>query len=315
MKKEKAMPIEKIPRRAGAWLAGALLALMGFAGSGCAGEEMSDAYGQFEADRVTVSSEASGTLMRYEVREGEELESGREVGLVDTTQLALQMDEVRAQMATVRSRLKSVEAEAEVLGEELELAKSELRRIASLEADSAATRRQLDEARARVRTLQKRIAALRARESAVEAELEPLRVRLRQLRYRLDKARIVNPVQGRVLNSLVERHELVSEGQPLYEIAELDTLLLRVYVSGGQLPRVSLGQRAEVLVDAADGELRSLRGRVSWISSEAEFTPRMIQTREERVSQVYALKVRVANPEGLLKIGMPGEVNFREGGE
>lgn len=314
MKEATNKPNTNIPRRTGAWLAGALLVLMAAAGTGCAGEEQSDAYGQFEADRVTVSSESSGTLMRYEVREGEKLERGKEVGLVDTTQMALQMDEVRAQMGAVRAKLESVEAETEVLREELALARTDLRRIEALAADSAATRKQLDDARGRVRMLEKRIDAMGAQKATVEAELAPLRVRLRQLRDRLDRARVVNPVAGRVLNSMVERHELVGEGQPLYEIADLDTLLLRVFVSGGQLPRVSLGQDVEVLVDAADGELRSLRGMVSWISPEAEFTPRMIQTREERVSQVYALKVRVANPDGMLKIGMPGEVNFRDGG-
>ncbi len=206
-----------------------------------------------------------------------------------------------------------MEAETEVVRERLATARGDLRRMEALAADSAVAQRELDDVRGRVRALEKEIGALQSRKAAVRAEMGPLRVRIRQMEDRLEKARIVNPVNGRVLNRLADRHELVGEGQPLYEIADLDTLQLRVYVSGAQLPQVTLGQNVEVLVDEDDGELRTLSGVVSWIASESEFTPQMIQTREERVSQVYAVKVRVANPGGRLKIGMPGEVNFETG--
>lgn len=278
--------------------------------AGCAEKETSDAYGQFEAETVTVSARAGGELLEFSVREGERLESGERVGLVDTAQAALHLEEAEARIETVRSRLDQVEAETDVVRERLATARGDLRRMKALAADSAVAQRELDDVRGRVRALEKEISAMQTRKAAVRAEMGPLRVRVRQLEDRLEKARIVNPVNGRVLNRLADRHELVGEGQPLYEIADLDTLQLRVYVSGAQLPEIMLGQNVEVLVDKDAGELRAMSGVVSWIASESEFTPQMIQTREERVSQVYAVKVRVANPGGRLKIGMPGEVNF-----
>jgi HlyD family secretion protein len=144
----------------------------------------------------------------------------------------------------------------------------------------------------------------------VQAEIKATKARQNQLDRQLQDTRIVNPVSGTVLTTFAEPHELVKEGQPLYQIANLDTLELRVYISGAQLPSIKLGQEAEVLVDKNAEENQQFNGQISWIASEAEFTPRMIQTKEERVTQVYAVKVRVPNPDGILKIGMPGEVNF-----
>jgi HlyD family secretion protein len=135
-------------------------------------------------------------------------------------------------------------------------------------------------------------------------------VKINQLEEQIQDAKIINPVSGTVLTTFVEQHEWVGRGQALYQIATLDTLILRVYVSGGQLPSVKLGQQVEVIVDKIAEENQSLNGIINWIANEAEFTPKMIQTKEERVTQVYAVKVRVPNPEGILKIGMPGEVNF-----
>jgi HlyD family secretion protein len=140
--------------------------------------------------------------------------------------------------------------------------------------------------------------------------MKSIEARLNQIEQQLDDAHVVNPVNGTVLTTYVEPHELVGQGQPLYQIANLDTLELRAYVSGAQLPSIALGQSVEVLVDENAEENQRLSGKISWIASQAEFTPKMIQTKEERVTQVYALKIKVPNPDGILKIGMPGEVNF-----
>lgn len=300
---------QAVPVR-GALLAAAVLVLVA---AGCGEEPGSDAYGQFEAEPVTVSAEVGGTLLEFEPREGDTLAAGRRVGRVDTTQLVLQIDELRAQRVALDARLAGVEAETEVAREELAVARRDLRRTEALAEEGAATGKQLDDARGRVSTLEKKVQALQAQQRSVAAEAGPLEARIRQVRDRLGKTVVVNPIRGRVLTTMAERHELVGGGQPLYEIAALDTLTLRVYVSGAQLPSVRLGQSVEVLVDSSAAQLRSLEGIVSWISSQAEFTPRMIQTREERVSQVYAVEIRVPNPGGRLKIGMPGEVRF--GGE
>ena len=187
---------------------------------------------------------------------------------------------------------------------------TDLHRIQALTKDSAATQKQLDDAQGRVRTLRKQINASQTQKQSVWAEINATQDRIDQVQQQLKDAHIMNPINGTVLTSYVEPHEVVGQGQPLYRIANLDTLELRVYVSGAQLPSIKLGQNVQVLVDKNADENQQMSGHISWIASEAEFTPKMIQTKQERVTQVYAVKVKVPNPNGILKIGMPGEVNF-----
>ncbi len=289
------------------YLTGVLLAA---ALAGCSSAEKSDAYGQFEATETTVSAEATGKLLHFEVEEGVELEAGQTVGQIDTSKLILQKDELKARIEAVEARIVNINAQVEVQQSELETAETDLVRIRKLNSDGAATQKQLDDALARVRTGRRQINALQTQKQSVRAEINALQAQLAQLEDRIEDARIVNPVGGTVLASFAEAFEMVQSGQPLYRIAGLDTLVLRVYISGAQLPDVKLGQEVQVLVDRNREENRSLSGRVSWIASQAEFTPQQIQTKEERVTQVYAVKVRVDNPDSILKIGMPGEVNF-----
>lgn len=278
--------------------------------SACASEQISDAYGQFEATEVTISAEAGGKLLDFGANEGDRLEAGQRVGLIDTTQAYLKKQELKAQLEAAQSRIISIEAEVAVVEEELALAKTDLERIRSLKEDGAATQKQLNDAQSRVNTQEKRINALQTQKRSVRAETQSIRARLEQADEQLQDAIIINPVNGTVLSTFAESYELVRQGEPLYEIANLDTLILRVFVSGAQLPGVKLNQQVNVLVDKNAEENQQMNGEISWIASEAEFTPKMIQTKEERVNQVYAVKVRVPNPDGILKIGMPGEVNF-----
>lgn len=176
--------------------------------------------------------------------------------------------------------------------------------------DGAATEKQLDDAQARVQTLKEKIEALQSKKQAIRAKIDSVKARIAQVSERIKNAMIINPVNGTVLTSFVETHEVVRRGQPLYRIANLDTLILQVYVSGAQLPQVKLGEEVKVLVDKNAEEYYKLQGTVTWIANKAEFTPQQIQTKEERVTQVYAVEVRVPNPKGILKIGMPGEVVF-----
>lgn len=289
------------------YLAGVLLAVVL---AGCSSAEKSDAYGQFEATETTVSAEATGKLLHFDVEEGMDLEAAQPVGQIDTAKLTLQRDELQARIEAVEARIVNINAQVEVQQSELETAETDLERIRNLAKDGAATRKQLDDAQARVRTIRRQIHAQQTQKQSVRAEINALQAQLAQLEDRIEDARIVNPVRGTVLASFAEPFEMVQSGQPLYRIAGLDTLVLRVYVSGAQLPGVKLGQEVQVLVDKNAEENGSLTGRVSWIASQAEFTPQQIQTKEERVTQVYAVKVRVPNPDGILKIGMPGEVNF-----
>lgn len=287
-----------------------LIALSALMISACSGDGKSDAYGQFEATETTISSKSSGELLMFTAEEGSALQRGQQVGLVDTTVLKLKKEELKAVLEATQSKIDHINAETEVIKEQLQTALSNLERIENLVKDNAATPQQLDDAQGKVRTLRKQIEALKVQKKSVRAEINATRSRLKQLEEQLRDARIFNPVNGTVLTTYVEPFELVGQGQPLYRIANLDTLELRIYVSGAQLPSIKLGQDVEVIIDKNATENQKLSGRISWIASEAEFTPKMIQTKEERVTQVYAVKVKVPNMQGIIKIGMPGEVNF-----
>lgn len=288
------------------WWIGLILLIAGCAGNG----EQSDAYGHFEATEVTISAEVGGTLDCFTVQEGTRLEARSSVGLIDTTQLALKRRQLRAQRAAARTRTDQVRGEIDVIEAELDMARTEQARIERLAADSAATQRQLDDINGRVRVLERRIQTTRVRLHTIRDEIDALDASIAQVDEQIRDSELTAPLSGIVLTTHAEPHELVQPGAPLYTVADLDTLALRAYISGAQLPGVRLGQAATVLVDRNETENQVLNGTVSWIAAEAEFTPRMIQTKEERVNLVYAIKVRVPNPDGLLKIGMPGEVRF-----
>ncbi len=278
--------------------------------TGCSTPEKSDAYGQFEVEEVSVSSEASGIMQSFDVKEGAYLEEGQIIGQVDSTALHLQKKELLASMNAILTNVDKLNAEKSIYKEQLETAQKELNRFTSLKKEQAATQQQIDQARGKVNVLRKKIAAVEVQKKSIQAEIEKLKAKQSQLEYQIDKTTLVNPVAGMVLHKLAEQGELTAIGKPLYDIANLTEMTLRVYVSGAQLPKVKLGAPVEVLIDKNENKNEKLEGKVSWISSKAEFTPRMIQTKDERVTQVYAVKITVKNEQGKLKIGMPGEVNF-----
>lgn len=274
----------------------------------CAKDEP-DAYGNFEAEETVVSAEGSGRLLRFEPREGQQVAAGAVVALIDTTALALQTAELVAQEAAARTRTLEAQAQIGVLRAQLATAREEHARTARLYRAEAATAQQLNLARGEVRVLEERIAAAQAQTEAVRQETGGVQARTAQVQERIRKSQVVNPAAGTVLAAYAETGEFVQPGQPLYKVADLRTLTLRAYVSGAQLTAVRIGAPVTVQVDGAGDEERlRFRGTVAWVSSEAEFTPTPIQTREERTEQVYAVEVRVPNPDGILKIGMPGEL-------
>lgn len=293
----------------GVFLGGFLFVMM----SGCDNQKKSDAYGQFEAVETNISAKVSGELLSFTISEGETIAAGEEVAVIDTVQLNLKKDELLSQREAAESKIATIDAEIAVKQQKLQTAQKSLKRIRAMRKDSAATAQQLDDAEGNVQTIQKQVQALGTQKKSVRAEIKSIDARLNQVDKQLSDAHVINPVHGTVLTTFVEPHELVGQGQPLYQIANLDTLELRAYISGAQLPSVTLGQSVEVLVDKNAEENQQLSGKISWIASQAEFTPKMIQTKEERVTQVYAIKVKVPNPDGILKIGMPGEVNFQTG--
>lgn len=287
-------------------LAAALLAA-------CGGADEPDAYGNFETTEVTVSAEASGRLLRFEPAEGRELEAGEIVGLVDTTTVVLERRELRSRQRAARARLREAARQIEVLRVQFETAREEYARDLRLFEDSAATARQVNQRKGDIRMLEERIESAGARSESLEEEIAAIDARLEQVRERLADSRIENPRDGMVLTVYADRGEYVGVGQPLYEIAELDTLKLRVYVSGARLAHVGLGSSVTVHYDIGEDERVSVPGVVTKVASEAEFTPTPIQTREERVSFVYAVEIAVPNPEGAIKVGMPGDVEFLAG--
>ena len=272
-------------------------------------ENKSDAYGNFEAKEITVSAQAQGEVLKMEIEKGDKLSEGQVVGQIDTTSLHLQRAELKAQKRKVLANLANLEAKKEVEQQQLENAKTTLRRIENLMAGNAATQKQLDDVEGKVKLVKKQIEATGVSRQSIMAELEVIEAKKKQLADRIQKATIKNPVKGTVINKFVENGELVTPGTPLYKIANLQYLDLKVYISGAEIPHVKLGQKVQVLIDEDHEKNRELTGEVVWIADEAEFTPKVIQTKEERVKLVYAVKVRVQN-DGALKIGMPGEVNF-----
>ncbi|NBC03561.1 MAG: HlyD family efflux transporter periplasmic adaptor subunit [Bacteroidetes bacterium] len=276
----------------------------------CSDENGSDAFGQFEADEVVISSETNGRLLNFDLEEGQRLEEGEQIALIDTTRHHLQKEEIHASIEAIQTNIDKLNAQKAVLESQLETARKDLNRLKSLKKDNATTQQQLDSAEGRVETLERQIESVEVEKGSVSAEVRRMETKIAQIDDQIERASIANPVRGTVLNKFAEEHELVSQGKPLYSIANLNEMILRIYISGGQLPAIQLGETVDVIFDEDNTDNQSTRGRVSWIASEAEFTPRMIQTKEERVTQVYAVKVRVDNPDGKLKIGMPGEVRF-----
>ncbi|HLS12413.1 MAG TPA: HlyD family efflux transporter periplasmic adaptor subunit [Flavobacteriaceae bacterium] len=272
----------------------------------CATEEKADGYGNFEATEITVSSEANGKLELLQIEEGQQVKKGEVLGLVDTLQLYLNKLQLLAVKETIASKSGGVWSQVEVLNEELKSAKIEQARLQNMFADNAATQQQIDQANSRVDVLKKQIRNVESNNTPIINEGKAVAAQVAQIEEQLAKSKITNPINGTVLIKYAEPGEVVSFGKPLYKIADLNTMELRVYISETQLSDIEIGQEVIVKVDVKD-TMKDYKGKVSWISSVAEFTPKIIQTKEERVNLVYAVKILVEN-DGGLKIGMPAEM-------
>lgn len=273
------------------------------------GEKKSDAYGNFEAVETIVSSEVAGKLLKMEVRQGDQLEPGREIALIDTTELVLRKLQTEAQLTASDTKKQNVTAQINVLKEQKKNVQTTQQRIAKMFADKAATQQQMDDINGQMNVIDKQISATNTQFQLIGSEMEVVKRQLDLLNEQLAKCRIVSPAKGTVLETYLETGELATPGKPILKMADLSNLELKVYVSGAQLSSVKLGSSVKVLIDAGAKEMTGLSGKISWISSESEFTPKIIQTKEERVKLMYAVKIVVPN-DGSLKIGMPGEVMF-----
>lgn len=278
--------------------------------AGCSGgEDLSDAYGNFETREYLISAEGSGKILELDLKEGTFLKAGQVVGYIDTVPLHLQVLQLKAKIKAIQAQKSGVRSQIEVQKTQQQNLLVEKKRLENLLRDNAATGKQMDDLNGQLQTLEQQIIATRSRYETIDSEIKAMEAQVRMVEDQLRRNIIVNPVEGTVLEKFVEPYEMAVAGKALYKIADLKNMLLRVYISGNQLAQIKLGQPAKVLIDHSDEGLQSLEGRVTWISDKAEFTPKIIQTKEERVNLVYAVKVEVPN-DGRLKIGMPGEVNF-----
>jgi HlyD family secretion protein len=290
-------------------IAGMILVL-----SACGTKEKAyDATGTFEATETTVSAEQSGVLMTFALNEGDEIEEGREVGLIDTTQIWLKILQTKASKAIYQSQKPDMEKQIAVTREQLAKAQKEQRRYQELVNDGAAPRKMLDDATSQVQVLQRQLTAqmssLSVNTNALNKQMAATDVQVSQLYDQLRKCHILAPVQGTVLEKYVERGEFVAMGKPLFKIADVSKMYIRAYVTSAQLQQVKVGQSVKVFADYGGGQKKEYSGTVSWISSRSEFTPKTILTDDERADLVYAVKIAVNN-DGYIKIGMYGEVKF-----
>lgn len=270
------------------------------------GNDRADGYGNFEATEITISAENNGKLMLFTVAEGQELTKGTFIGYIDTIPLALKREQLAASKVIISSKSKGVLSQINVLNARLKTVNINKNRVKNLIKDNAGTQKQLDDITGEINIIQQQIKSVETQNAPVVNELKSIDVQIKQLEDQIQKCKIINPVNGTVLVKYVEPYEVTAFGKPLYKIADLSVMQLRVYVSETQLSGLEIGEEVTVKIDA-DDTMKDYTGTISWIASEAEFTPKIIQTKKERVALVYAVKIDVKN-DGSLKIGMPAEM-------
>ena len=272
----------------------------------CSKEHKADGYGNFEATEIIISSEANGKIEFLKLEEGDVLKQAAYIGLVDTLQLHLNKQQLLASEATVASKSGNVWSQINVLNQQLKTAETEKTRIENMFAEKAATQRQVDEISGRVNVIKEQIKNVETQNAPIVNEVKTIRAKIAVVTDQIEKSKIINPIKGTVLTKYAEAGEITSFGKPLYKIADMEQMTLKVYISEPQLPNIKIGQQVTVKIDQGD-QMKNYSGTISWISATAEFTPKIIQTKEERVNLVYAVKIIVKN-DGSLKIGMPAEM-------
>jgi HlyD family secretion protein len=278
--------------------------------AGCKnGADEADAYGNFEATEVIVSAETSGRILKFEPTEGSEIDKGSEIALVDTILFHLQKAEINAGMMSVRTRVNTINAQNDILNQQVDNLNINIARIENMLKDDAATKKQYDDLTGQVAVLQKQIAANNTQKTSIAAELSVYESKKATLNEQVARSSVKSPLKGTIIEKYSEAGELAAAGKPLVKIADLSLIKLKVYVSGAQLGSVKIGQQCTVRIDDGKKGYSSFTGTISNISGKAEFTPKIIQTKEERVTLVYAVTIDVKN-DGTMKSGMPGEAIF-----
>jgi HlyD family secretion protein len=270
--------------------------------------DRADGYGNFEATATIISAESNGKLMAFEVEEGQQLTQGSFIGYIDTIPLALKREQLSVSKELIASKSRGVLSQINVLNAQLAAADVNKVRVENLIRENAGTQKQLDDINGEMAVIRQQIKSIEIQNAPVMTELKSIDVQIKQIEDQINKSKIINPIEGTVLVKYAEPNEITAFGKPLYKIADLSLLQLRVYVNETQLSSIKIGQEVQVKIDSSD-KMESFTGTITWVASQAEFTPKIIQTKEERVALVYAVKVNVKN-DGRLKIGMPAEMNL-----
>ncbi|MEI7594295.1 MAG: HlyD family efflux transporter periplasmic adaptor subunit [Bacteroidota bacterium] len=269
----------------------------------------SDAYGNFEAIETMVSAEATGKLEFFNVEEGNIIDSGAVIGCVDTIQLYLKKEQLKAQIAIVNSKSDNVLSQIDVQKEQINTLLVEKQRFEQLIKDNAAPTKNLDDIKGKISLIESQIKSIETQNKPIIAEAYTIEKQIEQIKDQIKKSIIVNPKKGTVIEKYAEPYEIAVAGKSLYKIADLSEIYLRVFLSEKQLSEIKLGDKVKVLTDTKTDKMKEVEGIISWISAQAEFTPKIIQTKEERVNLVYAVKVKVKN-DGIYRIGMPAEIKW-----
>lgn len=271
-----------------------------------------DATGTFEAEEYIISSEANGKILELKFEEGDTLYKNQFVGLIDTTQLFLKKEQLYATINSLKNKLPDVETQLSAIEEQIKSTQREKNRIEALVKTNSLSSKQLDDITAQLEILKKQYDAAKSNlnisQKSIMSEINPITEQIKQINDLIKKSIIVNPLDGVVLTRYLKQDEITAQGKALYKIANLSEMTLRAFVSGNQLSKFKIGQKVKVFIDDVDNQ-KEYEGKIYWISSKAEFTPKTIQTKDERENLVYAIKIKVRN-DGFLKIGMYGDVKF-----
>ncbi|MFN8241802.1 MAG: efflux RND transporter periplasmic adaptor subunit [Bacteroidales bacterium] len=273
------------------------------------GADKADAYGNFESTEVTVSSEVAGKILQMPVSEGTTVKKGDLLAMVDTTIYDLQRAELLAAMAGVRTRINTVNAQNEVLKQQIANVKVNVDRVSNMLKDNAATKKQYDDLSGQIAVFERQIEANNTQRSSIAAELKVYESKLATVHEQLGRCSVKSPIDGTILDKYAEAGELTAQGKPLVKISDLAIMKLKVYVSGADISRVKIGNKCTIRIDDSEKGYRTYSATISQVADKAEFTPKIIQTKEERVTLVYAVIIEVVN-DGNLKSGMPGEAIF-----
>lgn len=268
-----------------------------------------DAYGNFEVVETQISSEVQGKITELKFEEGQEVKQGDVLLSIDSVSTVLRINQIESQVESARARKVQVASQIDVYDEQARAAEVNKKRIEKLVSDGSAPVKQLDDINDQLKLIAKQKNAVATQMSSIDAEIKALQWQIAQITDQLSKCKVVSPAKGTVLDKYVEKGEIITPGKVICKIADLKVMKLRAFISGSQLSQVKIGQKVKVFIDGANESFQQYDGQVSWISSKAEFTPKIIQTRDERVNLVYAIKIDVPN-DGSLKIGMPAEVKF-----